>query len=373
MADSITGSVGQGGQNRPEDVRTIYALFNKILPDPLTISDQASDELIEAIKDFQKAFLSRPDGRIDVNGRTWRELTAAAEAQEVNEISGSVGLGGKNRPQDVRIVYALFNEILSKPLEVSDQVSDELIQAIKDMQKLFMPHPDGRIDVGGRTWRRLTAPAGGSGKSVILSFDDGPIPTGPLRSILDTLDRYGIKAEFYVLGREVDSAPAAVKDIADRGHKVQNHSYTHPNLATASKNFVRTELEKTQKSIRKAAGVTPTRIRPPYGAGGWRPYDRELAAVAADLSLTIQNWDIDTEDWKRPKGIGPSKQEMINRQFQRKQGQTEFNVLMHVLNDTAEDLPDFIEQLKQWGFSFAKTVTASGRSCTFCFFVPSCC
>ncbi len=353
MADSITGSVGQVGQNHPEDVRTIYALFNKILPHPLMISDHASDELIWTISEFQKAFLSSPDGRIDVNGKTWRKLTTAGEAP-VAGITSSVGEGGQNRARDVRIIYALFNAILSRPLEIGDECSAELIQAIRDVQKMFMSAPDGRIDLGGRTWRRLVTPAGGTGKSVILSFDDGPAPTGPLRSILDTLDRYDIKAEFYVLGREVDSSPAAVKDIADRGHTVQNHSYTHPNLARGSRKFVQKELEKTQESIKKAAGVTPTKIRPPFGAGGWPPYDRELAAVAAELSLIIQNWDIDTEDWKRPKGVGPSKRRMIERQFQRKQGQTELNVLMHVLKETAEDLPDFIEQLKQWGFSFAK-------------------
>ncbi len=353
MAISITGSVGKGGKNRAEDVQAVFSLFNKTLPTPLKVSDQASDELIQAITQFQRAFMSRPDGRIDVGGRTWRKLTAAANTPKT-EITRSVGQGGQNQAQDVRIIYTLFNALLSRPLEVSDLCSAELIQAIKDVQKMFMSHPDGRIDVGGRTWRTLTTPAGGSGKSVLLSFDDGPAPTGPLRSILDTLDRYGVKAEFYVLGKEVDSSPAAVKDIANRGHKVQNHSYTHPNLAKASKSVVRKELEKTQESIRKAAGVTPTKIRPPYGAGGWRPYDPELAAVASDLSLTIHNWDIDTEDWKSPKGVGPSKWAMIERQFQRRQGKTEFNVLMHVLQDTAEDLPNFIEQLKLWGFTFAK-------------------
>ena len=351
---SLTGSVGQGGINHADDVRTVYELFNKILPAPLPVSGQVTDALLQAVLDFQRGFLSHPDGRIDVNGRTWRELSAAAERPEAEELSGSVGQGGQNRPQDVRLIYALFNKILSRPLAVSDQVSDELLQAIRDLQKTFMSHPDGRIDVNGSTWRRLTTPAGGSGKAVTLSFDDGPAPTNALRSILATLARHGIKAEFYVLGQEVDSNPAAVQEIAEQGHKVQNHSYTHPNLASLSKAAVRKELEKTQESIRKAAGVTPTKIRPPYGAGGWQPYDRELAAVANELSLTIQNWDIDTEDWKSPKGIGPSKRNMVEREFARKQHQREFNVLMHVLPDTADDLDDFINQLKQWGFSFAR-------------------
>lgn len=351
MASSLTGSVGENGRNRPDDVRAVYALLNKILLVQLEVSDICSVELIRAIREFQQDFWSRPDGRIDVGGRTWRKLIAAVEVPE-KEISGSVGEGGQNRSRDVRLVYALFNKVLSRPLEVSDQCTEELIQAIKDLQKGFLSRPDGRIDVGGRTWKRLTIPAGGIGKSVLLSFDDGPSPTTALYSILDTLDRYDVKAEFYVLGQEVDNQPAAAKEIADRGHKVQNHSYTHPNLARASKSFVRKELGKTQESIQKATGFIPTKIRPPYGAGGWPPYDRELRAVAQELSLSIHNWDIDTEDWKSPKGVGPSKRAMIARQFARRQNQTELNVLMHVLQGTADDLGDFIEQLKRWGFSF---------------------
>jgi hypothetical protein len=161
MPVSISGSVGEGGQNRAEDVRTVYALFNKIRSSPLAVSDQVSAELIAAIRDFQQGFLSRPDGRIDVNGRTWRELTATAEGSG-SEITGSVGEGGQNRPQDVRIVYALFNKI-SSPLLVSDQVSAELIAAIRDFQKSFLSRPDGRIDAGGRTWRELTAAAANPG------------------------------------------------------------------------------------------------------------------------------------------------------------------------------------------------------------------
>jgi hypothetical protein len=158
MPISITGSVGDaGGQNRPEDVRTVYNLFNKILSAPLAVSDQVSNELITAISDFQSAFLSRPDGRIDVGGRTWRELIAATDEPGASEteITGSVGQGGQNRARDVRIVYGLFNNILPTPLAVSDQVSDELITAIRDFQSAFLSRPDGRIDVGGRTWGKL--------------------------------------------------------------------------------------------------------------------------------------------------------------------------------------------------------------------------
>lgn len=94
-----------------------------------------------------------------MGGRTWQELTAAVNASE-GELSGSVGdSGGQNRPRDVRIVYDLFNKILSSPLVVSDACSAELIAAIRDLQSAFMSRPDGRIDVGGRSWARLVAAA----------------------------------------------------------------------------------------------------------------------------------------------------------------------------------------------------------------------
>ncbi|HPE58919.1 MAG: polysaccharide deacetylase family protein [Thiothrix sp.] len=356
MAYTLGGSVGQDGENRPEDVITVYTLLNRILLQPLPVSDQVTEELILGIITFQEGFLFRPDGRIDVGGRTWRELLHVVEAAEREEIGGSVGEGGDNHPQDVRIVYALFNELLSRPLAVSDAVTDELIRAIRDLQRPFMAHPDGRIDVGGRTWQRLTG-KGGTGKSVksvLLSFDDGPEPTGALYAILDVLARHDIRAEFYVLGQEVDANPAAVRAIAERGHAVQNHSYSHINLARAGKSTVRREIRKTQESIERATGISPTRIRPPYGAGGWAPYDAELAAVAQEYALQIQNWDIDTEDWRSPRGIGPHKLAVIERQFQQRQHQTEFNVLMHVLGDTAADLEEFIQSLKLWGFDFAR-------------------
>ncbi|WP_417913426.1 polysaccharide deacetylase family protein [Candidatus Electronema sp. TJ] len=271
-------------------------------------------------------------------------------------LAGSVGRNGKNFPSDVRLIFSLFNKILPAPLAVGDQCSADLIQAIFDFQKSFLSSPDGLIDVGGATWRKLTA-ATGHGSVIpplLLSFDDGPAPTAALHSILNTLDAAGIKAEFYVLGKEVDSFPSAAKEIVQRGHRVQNHSYSHPNLASAAEAVVHSELEKTQDSIRKATGITPTKIRPPFGAGGWPPYDPQLAKVAASLSLKIENWDIDTEDWKSPKGtMDPAKLRMIKKQLDQRSGGRPLNVLMHIQNETADDLGRFISQLKAWGYVFA--------------------
>ena len=140
-----------------------------------------------------------------------------------------------------------------------------------------------------------------------------------------------------------------------RDHKIQNHSWSHPNLATAKLEKVQSELADTQKIIKQVTGISPDKIRPPYGAGGWTgKIDPEISKVAKNLSLTIQNWDIDTEDWQQPSGIGTDKLTMIKKQFDRSAGARRFNVLMHVQNETARDLPNFISELKTWGFTFQK-------------------
>lgn len=111
---------------------------------------------------------------------------------------------------------------------------------------------------------------------------------------------------------------------------------------------------RTQAIIKEVTGVAPTKVRPPYGAGGWpKNFDPELAKVAKSLSLSIHNWDIDTEDWKAPRGVGTTKIAAVRDQLSRKKAKSILNVLMHVQDETARDLPDFIKFMKQSGFKFA--------------------
>ena len=195
----------------------------------------------------------------------------------------------------------------------------------------------------------------GDGKRIVLSFDDGPGSVSALEGILETLRENDIKAEFYVLGDEVRQFPEATRMIAEQGHDIRNHSWSHPNLAQETEEEVRRELERTQDIIEEVSGVRPAKIRPPYGAGGFRRHlDPELVKVADELSLTIVTWDIDTEDWKAPQGLGQEKIAYIEEQFTQMPRRVSFNVLMHVLAGTARDLPSFISQLREWGFTIAE-------------------
>lgn len=97
----INGSVGWGGINNAEDVRTVYELFNKILPEPLVVSDQVTDALLQAIRDFQQPFMSSPDGRIDVNGGTWKRLVKVAGP--INPVAGLLPGNDRDKEFDAEV------------------------------------------------------------------------------------------------------------------------------------------------------------------------------------------------------------------------------------------------------------------------------
>jgi peptidoglycan-N-acetylglucosamine deacetylase len=201
--------------------------------------------------------------------------------------------------------------------------------------------------------------------SVLLSFDDGPgastgQPRSPssiqaLRSILATLEANKIVAEFYVIGSEVKQFPEGAKLIVRSGHKIQNHTWSHPQLAKVPLGKVREELGDTQRIIREVTGATATKVRPPYGAGGWPGHvDPEISKVSRELNLKITNWDVDTEDWKKPRGLKDKFAKIQKQLLAKKITNRPADILMHVQSETARDLPDFISQLKSWGFSFAR-------------------
>lgn len=71
---TLGGSVGRGGKNDPADVARVQDLLGDAGIDPGPVDGVAGTRTIQAIEEFQKRFLAKPDGRVDVDGRTWNEL-----------------------------------------------------------------------------------------------------------------------------------------------------------------------------------------------------------------------------------------------------------------------------------------------------------
>lgn len=100
---------------------------------------------------------------------------------------------------------------------------------------------------------------------VSLTFDDGPDPE-VTPQVLDLLDRHRAKASFFCIGRKAAAHPGIVKEIARRGHSVENHSDRHSRaFAFYGYARLRDEVSAAQAAIAAAAGRAPAFFRAPAG------------------------------------------------------------------------------------------------------------
>ncbi|MEU4858494.1 polysaccharide deacetylase family protein [Kitasatospora aureofaciens] len=129
---------------------------------------------------------------------------------------------------------------------------------------------------------------------VALTIDDGPDPKYT-PAVLDLLQQHGIRATFFLIGENAVEHPALVREIADRGHHIANHTWTHPDLRHMPESAVRDELERTSDLLHRTTGRLTTWFRAP--GGDWSPVSLK---VAADLGLRNMGWSVDPRDWSRP-------------------------------------------------------------------------
>jgi peptidoglycan/xylan/chitin deacetylase (PgdA/CDA1 family) len=96
-----------------------------------------------------------------------------------------------------------------------------------------------------------------------LTFDDGPT-AACTRDLLDILSEYDAQATHFLVGRHAEQHPDLVRALVDEGHRVGNHTYSHPDPWTTPQAELADELERTTRILRDLAG--PVRaLRPPYG------------------------------------------------------------------------------------------------------------
>jgi cellulose synthase/poly-beta-1,6-N-acetylglucosamine synthase-like glycosyltransferase/peptidoglycan/xylan/chitin deacetylase (PgdA/CDA1 family)/spore germination protein YaaH len=139
----------------------------------------------------------------------------------------------------------------------------------------------------------------GDPEKVAITFDDGPDPRWT-NAILDTLESRGVKATFFVIGRQADEYPGIVKRMLADGHEIGNHTYTHPNLELTSPFLARLEIVATGRLIETLTNRRTALFRPPYFGDADPTSSEELDAVAigTDLGYVTVGVEMDTEDWK---------------------------------------------------------------------------
>jgi peptidoglycan-N-acetylglucosamine deacetylase len=153
----------------------------------------------------------------------------------------------------------------------------------------------GQAPLAHRSHTSVTYTLGsGTGREIALTFDDGPHPRYT-PEVLEVLRRHGVRATFCLVGKDAARYPHLLHAIADGGHQIANHSWSHPQLTRIKPGQARSQLARTSEVIARTVGTPPTLARAPYGL-----WNERTLAMCADLGMSPLGWSVDSRDWARP-------------------------------------------------------------------------
>ena len=177
-------------------------------------------------------------------------------------------------------------------------------------------------------------------KKVAITFDTS-WGNDNTEVILDILEKYKVKATFFIIGKWANEFQDEVKLINAKGHEIGNHSYIHPNMTSLSIERINKEITSTDAKIFELTGQTTKLFRCPEGEYN----DTLIKAVEATGKYCIQ-WDVDSIDWK---------EQSANDEYQRVIKRTKPGSIILFHNNakyTPENLPKIIEKLHLEGYEF---------------------
>ncbi|RIW36466.1 hypothetical protein D3H55_05975 [Bacillus salacetis] len=153
--------------------------------------------------------------------------------------------------------------------------------------------------------------------------------------MLATLKKHQVYATFFLEGRWVKENPELAKMIADSGHEIGNHSYSHPKMETLTGERIREEILKTNDIIEATTGKRVKLFGPPSGG-----FNDEVVKIAGEYKMKTILWSVDTIDWQKP---APS---VIVERVTSKLHKGAL-ILMHPTASTSSALPALIAAIKK--------------------------
>jgi peptidoglycan/xylan/chitin deacetylase (PgdA/CDA1 family) len=150
----------------------------------------------------------------------------------------------------------------------------------------------GAVSPSSQLFGKTFVAAGAGSCQLALTFDDGPNDPHTLR-LLDVLAKHEVKATFFMIGRFVAERPEIARAVAQAGHVIGNHTYTHSNLFFASGSGLARELDDCERALTDAVGEHSKLFRPPWGLR--RP---GTLRAAAGRGLSTVMWSVTGYDWK---------------------------------------------------------------------------
>ena len=125
-------------------------------------------------------------------------------------------------------------------------------------------------------------------KFIALTFDDGP--NYNTSKVIDTLNKYNVKATFFVMGKNIKGHELTLKKMLDSNMEIGNHTFNHLLLTKYKKDTILNEIDNTTNLIYEVTNTYPKLLRPSYGS-----VNKKIKGLA---NYPIIIWDIDTLDWK---------------------------------------------------------------------------
>ena len=124
-------------------------------------------------------------------------------------------------------------------------------------------------------------------KYVALIFDDGP-RRGTTERLLDGLKERGAKATFFLIGQQIEDNAALVARMAEEGHQIGNHTWSHQRLDGILPDEAAQEVARTEAALEALLGGGEYWLRPPYGQ----------VAEGVELGVPMVKWCVDPRDWE---------------------------------------------------------------------------
>jgi peptidoglycan/xylan/chitin deacetylase (PgdA/CDA1 family) len=222
---------------------------------------------------------------IPQDGGSTTVMSAAAEAVGVISKPEKKKPAPEKKPDAVPARPAATQTATADP---SPPPSKPAAKPTENAQQVVVPPGDGPFNSLRTTGSRV----------VMLSFDDGPDPVETPK-ILALLEKHQVKAVFCLVGTQARRHPDLVRQIAEAGHVLCNHTWSHDlKIGTKKSDQILADLERTNAAIRAAApGVEIPYFRAPGGN-----FTDRLVKTAYGDGMTSLYWEVDPRDWEHPEG-----------------------------------------------------------------------
>ena len=178
-------------------------------------------------------------------------------------------------------------------------------------------------------------------KQIAISFD-AAWGNDDTETLIKILKEYNVPATFFVVGAWVDKYPESVKALSDAGHRIENHSNTHPHMPQLSKEQIINELESCNNKIKAVTGRCPKLLRVPYG-----DYDNAVLETTESIGMYTIQWDVDSLDWK-----DHATADSICKRVTSKVKNGSIVLFHNDADHTPEALPNILKCLKDEGYEF---------------------